>query len=164
MANISVRREDGNRPGQLGQVQSPWEPIRRMRELMGWDPFQEMMPFLAQTPSSFVPTFEVKETKESYVFKADVPGVKESDLEIMLTGSRLTISGRREQQKEEQNDRYFAYERAFGEFSRSFTLPEGIDEAGVNADLKDGVLTVSIRKKPEVQPKKITIKSAGQKS
>jgi HSP20 family protein len=164
MANITVRREDGNRPGQLGQLQSAWEPIRRMRELMGWDPFQEMMPFLAQTPSSFVPTFEVKETKESYVFKADVPGVKESDLEIMLTGNRLMISGRREQQKEEQNDRYFAYERSFGEFTRSFTLPEGIDEAGVNADLKDGVLTVSIRKKPEVQPKKITIKSASQKS
>jgi HSP20 family protein len=163
MANITVRNDDGNKPQQQF-ASSALEPIRRMRELMGWDPFQEMMPFLAQSPASFVPTFEVKETKDSYLFKADVPGVRESDLEVTIAGNRLAISGRREAETEDQTDRYFAYERSYGSFARAFTLPEGVDPNGVQADLKDGVLTVSLRKKPEVQSKKIAIKSAGQKS
>ena len=55
------------------------------------------------------------------------PGVKESDLDISLTGNRLTISGRRQEEKSEEGEHFYAYERSYGSFSRSFTLPEGIE-------------------------------------
>ena len=64
----------------------------------------------------------------------------------------------------QQSDTYFTYERSYGEFSRSFTMPDGVDLATVNADLKDGVLTLFIKKMPEAQPKKIAIQSAAKKS
>ena len=112
--------------------------------------------------SNFVPTFDVKETKDAYVFRADLPGVKEDDLEISLTGSRLAISGHREQESREQGETYYATERSYGAFSRAFTLPEGIDGENVSAELKNGVLHVNIPKKPEVQPKRISIGKGGE--
>lgn len=87
-----------------------------------------------------------------------MPGVKESDLELSLTGNRLTISGKREEEKKEQDERWYAYERSYGSFSRTFTLPQGVDSERVGAELKDGVLRVSIPKKPEMKPKKIELK------
>ena len=80
-----------------------------------------------------------------------------ADLEIALTGNRLTISGKREQEKHEQGDTYYASERSYGSFSRAFTLPDGTDGENVKAELKNGVLEVVVPKKPEVQPRKITI-------
>jgi HSP20 family protein len=91
---------------------------------------------------------DVKETKDAYLFTADLPGVKESDLELSLTGNRLTISGTREEE----------HERSYGSFSRTFTLPDGVDPEHVGAELKDGVLRVNIPKKPEMKPKKIELK------
>jgi HSP20 family protein len=160
MANISIRKNDGNtiaRP----PTQADWEPLRVMRSLLNWDPFREMaaFPMPDERGAVFAPTFEVKETKDSYLFKADVPGIKESDLEVTVTGNRLTVSGKRDAEKEEQTDTYYAYERSYGQFTRSFTLPDGADMEKLNADLKDGVLTLSLPKKPEVQPKKIAVKA-----
>ena len=94
----------------------------------------------------------MKENKDGYVFRADLPGVREDDLDISLTGNRLTISGKREQEKHEQGDTYYANERSYGSFSRAFTLPDGTDAENVRADLKNGVLQVTVPKKPEVQP------------
>jgi HSP20 family protein len=135
-----------------------------MRDLMNWDPFREMGTSVPQLATAFSPTFEVKETKDSYQFKADVPGVKDSDIEVTVTGNRLGISGKREEEKKEQNDRYYTYERSYGSFTRSFTLPEGVDLSSVQADLSAGVLTVSVKKTPEAQPKKIAVQSTAKKS
>jgi len=164
MANISVRKENENKPTLPAAWPTRWEPIRLMRDLMGWDPFREIEPFAPQFPAGFVPSFEIKETKDGYVFRADVPGVKESDLEITVTGNRLAVSGKREAEKHDQSDTYYTYERSYGEFSRSFTLPEGVDMSSVNADLNQGVLTLSVKKTPETQPKRIAIQSAQKKS
>jgi HSP20 family protein len=163
MATISVRREPEAKPA-LVPHESRWEPFRMMRDLMGWDPFREMAPYAQALPTEFVPDFEVKETKEGYVFKADVPGVKENDLEVTLTGNRLTIAGKREAEKQDRTDTYYTYERTYGAFTRAFTMPEGIDPGAVLADLKDGVLTISLRKLPELQPKKIEIQTPIKKS
>ena len=163
MANIAVRKENGNNPA-LAAHEPRWEPFRLMRDLMGWDPFREIAPFVPQIPQGFAPSFEIKESKEGYVFKADVPGVKEADLSVNVTGNRLTIAGKREAEKEEKTDTYYTYERTYGDFARSFTLPDGVDMNGVRADLKDGVLTVSLPKTPEAQPKKIAIETSGTKS
>lgn len=77
-----------------------------------------------------------------------------------MTGNRLTIAGQRHEEQREEGERYYTYERSYGSFSRSFTLPEGIDSENVQGELKDGVLTVSVSKKPEVQPKRIPLKGA----
>jgi HSP20 family protein len=134
------------------------DPFEMMNELMHWDPFRELG-VVGARGVAFVPSFEVKETKDGYVFKADLPGIKEKDLDISLTGSRLTVSGRREEEQRQEEERYFTYERSYGSFSRSFTLPEGVDAENVQAELKDGVLTLNVAKKPEVKAKKIELKA-----
>jgi HSP20 family protein len=158
MSDIIVRRSGGSaQPSSLARGQ--FEPFRMMRDLLKFDPFQEMEPVwpAEMRQAVFSPAFEVKETKDSYLFKADVPGTKEQDVEVMMTGNRLTVSGRREEEKEDRGDTYYTCERSYGSFSRSFTLPEGADMQHVHADLKGGVLTIAIPKKPEVQPKKIAV-------
>lgn len=134
-----------------------------MRSMLSWDPFREMMPYEVEATMgtyAFEPSFEVKETKDAYLFKADVPGVKQGDLDIALSGNRLSISGKREAEKQEKTDAYYAYERSYGSFTRAFTMPDDIDGGAVHADLRDGVLTVSVGKKPEAQPKKIPVSTA----
>jgi len=138
-----------------------WDPLDMMQELMRWDPFREMSRRLGRDDlTGFVPTFDVKETKEAYIFKADLPGVKEGEVEISMTSNRLTISGQRQEEKKDEGDQYYAYERSYGSFSRSFTLPEGVDVDQIRAELKDGVLNVVVPKRPEVQPKKIPLKGS----
>lgn len=157
MPNIAVRKNDSTAttPKPLARE---WDPGRFMRSFLGWDPFREMTPFAFDESSpTFAPAFEIKETKDSYLFKADVPGVKEQDIEISLTGNRLTIAGKREAEKQEKTDTYYTFERSYGSFTRAFTMPEGIDAGAIHADLRDGVLTVSVGKKPEAQPKKIMV-------
>lgn len=164
MANI-IRRNNGGERGMQPTPMTEWEPFRLMRDLLRWDPFREMGPMLPpERHMGFVPDFDVKETKDGYLFKADLPGIKEKDLEITMTGNRLTVSGKREAEEQEKTDTYFAWERSYGSFARSFTLPEGIDAEHIAADLKEGVLTLVVPKKPEVQPKKISVKSAEKKS
>ncbi len=156
MANITVRKDDAGR--QTMPATPAWEPIRWMRDMMRWDPFREMAPMQADEMGGFFPAFEVKETKDAFVFKADLPGIQEKDLEIQLTGNRLTLTGKREAEKEEKNDTYFIYERSYGSFARAFTLPEGVDAEHIRAELKDGVLNLVLPKKPEMMPKKIDVK------
>ena len=163
MANITVKKENG---GAMPVARlREWDPFKMASELLHWDPFREMVPSWskAEVLPTFSPAFEVKETKETYLFKADLPGVKEPDLEITRIGNRLTVSGKREEEKEEKADTYYAYERSYGNFTRSFTLPDGIDAEHIRAELRDGVLTMAIPKVPEAQPKKIFVKSASEK-
>ena len=158
MANL-IRRTEA--PSEAPAV---WDPFRLMRDFMNWDPFAEMAPSLIRAGESmFSPRFEVKETKNAYVFKADLPGLEEKDLEITVTGSRVTVSGKREAENKDEGETYYAYERSYGSFSRSFTLPEGADADHAEADLRNGVLRLSIPKLPEHQPKKISLKGLDDK-
>ena len=138
------------------------EPFRMMRELMRWDPFRDNL--LTLEPQTFMPSFEVKETPTAYVFKADLPGIKEEDLDISLTGNQLVVSGNREQESNKETERFHLYERTHGRFSRIFTLPDGVNPDQVAANLKDGVLTLTVGKKPEVQPRKISLSTKAQGS
>lgn len=150
MAQLTHRR---------GNPVSPraFDPFELMHEMLNWEPLREL-----GTPGRGTPTFnaqfDVKETKDAYVFRADLPGVAEDQVEISLTGNRLTISGAREEEKRDESERWFTYERSHGSFTRLFTLPEGVDAENVRADLKNGVLEVVVPKKPEVQPRKINLK------
>jgi len=159
MSNIAVQRENGNQP--LPPVRysaRDWDPFRAMRDLIRWEPFADLAPsFGAFESAVFSPAFEVKETKEGFVFRADVPGVKDADLDVKLTQNRLSVSGKRESEKTEKGDTFYTSERSYGSFTRSFTLPDGVDADKIRAELKEGVLTLSLPKKPESQPKKITV-------
>jgi HSP20 family protein len=99
----------------------------------------------------------VKETKDAYVIKVDLPGVKEEAVDVSLNGSLLSITGRRDEERRTEGEQYYAIERSHGSFARSFSLPDSVDAEHVAADLKDGVLTVQIPKRPEAQPRKIAI-------
>lgn len=149
-----VRRQEQSEP-----VLAQWDPFRMMREWTRWDPFAEIgtLTLPQGARGIFVPDVDVQETPAAYVFKADLPGLKEKDVEVSVTGNRLTMSGKREEEKREDKANYHTWERSYGSFSRSFTMPVGADAAHVKADLKDGVLTVTVPKSPEVQPKKIAV-------
>ena len=161
MANITVQHDKTPQaPAPVRTLSSPWDPFRAMHDLLRWDPFGTMMSgLIARDPAPFCPNFDVKETSEAFVFTADMPGVKESDLEIHFTQNRLTVSGKRESEKVEKTDQLYSSERSYGSFMRAFTLPDGILVDKIRAELKSGVLTLSIPKKPEAQPKKIEVQS-----
>ena len=156
--NVPIQKQGGPVAPTLAR-QAAWDPFQSMRELFRLDPFQlgALMPLQAE--AHFAPSFEVKENKESFVFRADLPGVAEKDLQVQLNDNRLSVSGKRESEKTEQNETYYATERSYGSFTRSFTLPEGVDADKAHAELKNGVLSISIPKHPEAQPRKISVSS-----
>ena len=162
MGNIQVRKNGTQSTTAAPTTPMPWEPSRWVQRMMSWDPFREMTPYLGEDRIAFEPAFEVKETGDAYVFKADVPGLEPADLEVSLTGNRLTVGGKREAEKEEKGDTYYTYERSYGSFTRSFTLPEDINGAAIQANLEKGVLSISVPKKPESIAKKIPIASASE--
>lgn len=146
-----------------------WDPFSAMRDLMGWDPFQEMAPQRwrgSEDRLVFAPAFDVKEGRDAYVFKADLPGFREQDVDINITGNRLTVSGQRESEHVEDTDTFYCSERSYGSFTRSFTLPDGINADQIHAELQSGVLTVQVPKAQEAQPKRIALQKgapAGEK-
>ncbi len=133
-----------------------FEPFRLMRNLLRWDPYRDLA-FPAEGGNAFMPSFDVKETTDAYIFTADMPGIQKEELDIQLAGNRLTISGHRETEETKENERFYSQERSFGTFNRTFSLPEEVDSGKVAAELRDGVLHLMIPKSPETRPQKIAI-------
>jgi HSP20 family protein len=155
MANLTRRNEENGQLSSAQREQTGWDPFRLMREMLGWDPFNvaAVSPWIG----AFAPSFEMTEKEDAYVLRADLPGVKEEDVEIYLAGNRLTISGHREQERSEERGQTHTSERSFGSFTRSFTLPTGADPEHINAEIDNGVLSVTIAKRPEEQRKRIAV-------
>ena len=150
-----IRRQGGNGDTALARNdQAQWDPFRLMREMF-WDPFGEARD--ASSRGAFAPTFEMTESSDAYVISADLPGVEEEDVDISLTGNRLTIAGHREQTRQEEGLHYHTSERVFGRFARSFSLPDGAAQEQMRAEIANGVLTITVPKKPELQPKRISV-------
>jgi HSP20 family protein len=147
-----LTRQSTNDGTQSPSTRYSRDPFQVARDLLSWDPF-----FGGRQVSAFVPAFEVKETNEAFVLKADVPGVKESDLDIAVHNNILTVSGTRHAEERKEGDSFALYERQYGSFSRSFALPETADGERVEAKLDGGVLTLSIWKKAEAKPRKIAL-------
>ncbi|HEU5075882.1 MAG TPA: Hsp20/alpha crystallin family protein [Polyangiaceae bacterium] len=159
MANVAVQREKAPQVTAPVRRHPSWEPFRTIRELMRWEPFGETAPAWMERIQTFMPDFEVKETQNAFVFKADMPGIEEKNLDVKLTNNRLTVSGKRETEKVEQAETYYTTERSYGSFTRSFVLPEGFDGEKVAAELEKGVLTITIAKKPEAVAQKVNVTS-----
>jgi HSP20 family protein len=163
MANLIRRRERELAP-LAGWESSLLDPLRVARDLFRMDPFQELgglsIPWIERP---FAPDIDMKETKEAYVFTADLPGIRDEDVDVSVMGDMITIRGQREEEKTREDERYYAHERSCGSFSRSFTLPVNANPEAIQADLANGVLRVSVQKRPEMLGKRIPIQSQSAK-
>jgi HSP20 family protein len=105
----------------------------------------------------WVPAMDLVETDDNLVLRADLPGLSRDDVEIEIKDGVLTVSGERKAEHEEKSEGFYRVERTFGRFSRSLSLPEGIDADRVAADFEDGVLEVRIPKPEARKPHRVEI-------
>jgi HSP20 family protein len=109
---------------------------------------------------NFVPAVDVYEDAQKLVLKLEVPGIRREDLDIRVEGRVLSIKGERKLEAEEKEENFHRIERRYGSFVRSFTLPATVDTDNIAATTQDGVLSLSLAKKPEAKPKQIEVKIA----
>ncbi len=106
----------------------------------------------------WIPAMDLVETGDHYVLRADLPGVSDEDVNVDLQDNVLTISGERKAARETRQEGYYRLERAFGQFSRSLTLPDGVEPDAVAAHFDRGVLEITIPKPAQKKPRQVQIK------
>jgi HSP20 family protein len=106
----------------------------------------------------WAPRVDIAETEKEFSIKAEIPAVKKEDVKVTIDNGVLTIKGERKQEKEEKDKKFHRVERLYGSFTRSFTLPDNVDESKIEASFKDGVLNLSLAKTEETKPKAIDVK------
>ncbi len=147
-----------------------WEPVRELNTIQ--NEMNRLFNTFFEAPAPghsggqsnsrrWLPAMDLVETTEHFVLRADLPGLSEKDVNIELEDNVLTISGERKAEHEERKEGYYRVERASGTFSRSLTLPEGVDPEGVSANFDKGVLEVRIPKPEERKPRKVAISVGG---
>lgn len=114
----------------------------------------------ADVVSSWVPAVDIYETGKELVLKAELPEVKREDVSVTVENNTLTLSGERKMHAEVKQEHYHRQERAYGTFSRSFSLPATVDTAKISAEFKDGVLTVHLPFREEARPRTISVEVA----
>jgi HSP20 family protein len=144
-----------------------WEPFRELSSLQS--EVNRLFNAAFDTPGNggavarrWAPAMDLLETDDHFVLRADLPGMTESDVNIELEDNVLTVSGERKAEHEDKREGFYRVERAFGSFSRSLTLPRGVDAEAVSASFDKGVLEVRIPKPEQRKPRKITIGTAGE--
>jgi len=155
MADISVHRRE--KPSGGVPVVLNWAD-RLFNELTPSRIFRELMPSMAKEQGELIAAFDISESDDHFVVKADLPGIEPKSLDISLAGNVLTIKGEKKEEHEEKNERYYTIERQFGSFSRSFMLPADVKEEGIEASYRAGVLRVNIPKSQRAKQKKIEVK------
>lgn len=152
-------------------------PVRSLRGLTTIDPFRVMQarlnrlleePFGALLPfgpvveekllATWTPACDVYETDKALIIKAELPEVKKENVFVSVEDNVLTIRGERKFEEETKRDNYHRVERNYGEFMRSFTLPPFVDIGKINAEFKDGMLSLTLLKREEARPKMIEVK------
>jgi HSP20 family protein len=118
--------------------------------------------FFGQTDQGrrWVPPMDLVEAEDHFVLKADLPGLGEGDVNIEVQDGTLAISGERKSEHEQREKGWYRIERSFGSFSRSLTLPDGVDPDRIEASFSQGVLEVRIPKPEERKPRRISISSS----
>ena len=106
----------------------------------------------------WIPTVDISETENGYEIRAELPGVSEDDVNVSVTDNLLTVKGEKRQEEESGSKNYHRVERRYGSFQRSFTLPRHIETDAINAEFKEGVLTLGIPKAEAEKPTEISIK------
>jgi len=149
-----------------------------MSAITRWDPFKELDELQnrlstlfdrvttrrqqvgneVMTVAEWSPLVDITEDDREYLIKAELPEVKKEDVKVTVENGVLTITGERKFEKEEKGKKYHRIERAYGNFIRSFTLPDDADANKVSAEFKDGVLSVRVSKSDTAKPKQIEVK------
>ncbi len=147
-----------------------WEPFRElaalqnemgrwMNQVMGTGTLQ---PGNGGQTSTWLPAVDVWETDDELVLSFDLPGIPEDQISVELDDTVLTVSGQREREEQQSGERFYRYERRFGTFQRSVSLPPGVNEDDIKATYRNGVLEVRVPKPEEQKPKRIQIGVEGQ--
>lgn len=150
-----------------------------MTSLVRWDPFRELEEMTDRlnrvlgrqdarrsngketiVMADWMPVVDISETDADFEIKAELPGVKKEDLKVTLENGVLTLQGERKEEREEKGRRVHRVERSYGRFSRSFSMPDVVDESKVKAEFKDGVLSLHLPKSERAKPKAIEVKVA----
>lgn len=148
-----------------------WEPVRELHTMQSEMNRLFNTFFDSPSPSNggnhaaarrWIPAMDVVETDEHFVLRADLPGLSESDVKIEVEDNVLTVSGERKAEHEQRSEGYYRVERSFGSFSRSLTLPEGVDADSIQGSFNNGVLEVRIPKPEQHKPRKVQISLGGQ--
>ncbi len=139
-----------------------WNPAREIEDLfdrysraIGWsgNGNQELL-----KTGDWSPKIDISETEKAFVIKAEIPEVEKKDVKVTVDQGVLTIQGERKMEKEEKGKKFHRVERSFGSFSRSFTLPENVNQKQVKAAFKDGILSLEIPKVAVAKTKATEIK------
>jgi len=136
-----------------------WDPIRELADLQKTvnSIFEETAAKEGAVANSFVPPVDVYEDESSIVLRLEVPGVKADDMDISLENHKLTVRGERKFEGDKKAENFLRVERRYGAFLRSFTLPNTVNSEKVEAAYNDGVLEITLLKRPEAQPKQIKV-------
>lgn len=146
-----------------------WDPFREMDEIQkrfgsifGLTPQRAAVANGKEdmTVAQWLPLVDITEDDREYLIKAELPEVKKEDVKVTVENGVLTISGERKFEKEEKDKRYHRVERAYGSFTRSFSVPDDADDGKVGAEFKDGVLTVRLTKSEKARPRSVEVKVA----
>ena len=142
-----------------------WEPMRELSSLR--NEMDRLFNTVFDTPSAsggmrrWVPAMDLVETPEHFVLRADLPGLGQDDVKIEIEDNVLTVSGERKAEHDSREEGFYRMERAFGAFSRSLTLPKGVNADAVAASFDRGVLEVHIPKPEQAKPRRIEISVTG---
>jgi HSP20 family protein len=126
-----------------------------------WDPFRDLLTIqhrlerLSTGPQGWIPAMDLCETADAFILTAELPGVTREQVRIDVREGRLTVQGRREARV--ACEQYHQVERGHGEFARSFILPQAVETAGIVADLKDGLLTITVPKAANAGPRQVVV-------
>jgi HSP20 family protein len=115
-----------------------------------------------RTNQAWMPAVDVWETEDELLYAFDLPGVPEDQISVELDDGALTVSAERERSEEVSDERFYRFERRFGTFSRTIGLPQGTSEDAINAEYKNGVLEVHVRKPEQPKPKRIQVGGGSQ--
>ncbi len=163
-AGITRSHPSTNRSQEVEMTIVRWEPIRELSSLQS--DMNRFFDAMFQAPAGggqaaqlrrWTPAMDLAETEDAFVLRADLPGVSQEDVSIELEDTVLTVSGERKSDHENKGEGYYRVERAFGAFSRSLTLPKGVDAEAIAAQFTDGVLEVRIPKPEQRKPRRIAI-------
>jgi len=144
--------------------------------LITWDPFRELEDVTTRlnrifgrshartgpdnemlAAADWMPSVDISETDAAYLIKGEIPGVKKEDVKVTLQDGMLTIQGERKQEKEEKNKKFHRVECSYGNFVRSFRVPDDTDESAVKAEFKDGMLNVTLPKSTKAKAKSVNV-------
>jgi HSP20 family protein len=125
-----------------------------------FDEFINGLPFgdsFKESHESWMPSVDILEKEGNLILRAELPGLTEKEIDLKLEGDTLTLKGERKMENEDNKSNYHRVESYYGSFTRSFRLPKTVDADKINAEYKNGVLTITLPQKPEVKPREIPV-------